>query len=281
MSKERIASLGSSIVQNLRTEAQAGNKAKWDRGMLYLEARQFFASDKLFGQWAQSYSEVDFGVEIDTSAVRGKLMMCCRLLSEDQFLEMGTGKAFELAKKNLWDRFPDQAQYLVSVAHAHGQRALRDMVKRVMAGERFVEPPPPELTLAEQVVQLTALLSVERGKYRFSEDEFFSPDPVVQARQLELLPHGNDYAQFFFGIADINVATPEEINETYRTLSRKYHPDRKGGSDVLMAAVNEVRESLLSIVDSLRQMREIKERNAERDNLRSQFAEMQAAARRS
>lgn len=48
-----------------------------------------------------------------------------------------------------------------------------------------------------------------------------------------------------FGIPDDMPATPLAVNETYRELARKFHPDVPGGSHEAMAQLNEARDAAL------------------------------------
>lgn len=234
----RLEELAIRINENLVQEANSSNELKWERALLYSEARSFFKSDKLFGQWRESYCTVNGALEHRN--VASKLIMSTVFLTKEQFIKMGYGNAAELMVKTAWKSFEPQMKELANHAHDYSQRKLRDAVQAVKVGVVNVYPEPTLPSPVDRIAQLKTELEILQHTYTHPET-FFHPEKYFSDLQKAELNKGNKYCLVFFGLP--STFTEEQLSSAYRALSLRYHPDRVGSGEV-MVLINRLRDHL-------------------------------------
>ncbi|MGL4518215.1 MAG: J domain-containing protein [Phocaeicola sp.] len=251
---DRLTSLMSSIIANIKNEEVNNNEHKWERAGFYQELRAMFPSNVLFGNWLKSSidspASQQIGESIDARQTITKMIACRECLTKEQFIFIGYTKAAELTSKYCWEAHPEQMTALVEQTHTMSKTVIRSWVKRIKEGEHFVAPPPRPKSTEEKLEEALITIGILKETYVFSEEEFFHPD--FKAAQIEQLEKCGAYASLFFGLpSNIVSHSPQEISSAYRRLSRKYHPDRHNQDESAMVVVNRINDFFRSRAEYL------------------------------
>lgn len=235
------------ILDNLNREELSANEIKWERAILYREARAYFKSDTQFGRWLESWC-TGAGTPDSKNTVH-KLLSIPDFLDRERFLQLGYAISAELIVKSAWKTYPEEMQELVNNAHNMSQRRVREAVREIQN-----KPPVSknvqsrtDSNLAEELELLRTQVSILSGNYQYSEESFFHPNESLKAMQIQQLNKDDDKSVFLlFGLGE--TFTREELNSAFRRISRQYHPDRGGTVEMfqLVSGLKEVLSGLAS-----------------------------------
>lgn len=239
----RLEEIVREIDTNLVSEDNGSNLHKWKRALLYKEARAINISDKIYGSWLKTYSTT--GGRLDSPNVRSKLLSCAKILTEEQFVRMGYARAAELMHKGAWALYPQQMKALADKAHLYSKPDVKNWVKSINSGEYFVEPEVTPKNVFQKLDDAEIRIGILEGTYEFSDIEFFNPEFIDN--QIAKLRSSERYAHllFKFPIDTVDISV-DQISESYRRLSMKYHPDRRDGSEKIMTLINSLRSMFLN-----------------------------------
>lgn len=253
-----MVSLNTLVLQlhaNLKDAANSANEYKWQRGLLYAEAKEHFKATKDFGNWLDEAFK-GHSIQPDAKSVRANLMAITQYLSKEEFLALGYTKAAELMNKTLWKKHPSRMSLLATRAVTMSQRDIRQAIKNikdeVAMGTYSAEPKSPIEQMAAMQAELERyriLESIRNSEYSGS-DKFLSDVPEYRQAQYTQLQDCPKYALAFFGLAGLSVSeiTEDVVKKAYRKLANQYHPD-KGGLDSDMVII---KNTATFIIDSIR-----------------------------
>lgn len=236
------------IIDNLNREELSANEVKWERAILYLEARSYFKSNIQFGRWLESCC-TGAGTSDSKNTVH-KLLSIPDFIERDQFLQLGYAISAELIVKTAWKTYPEEMQELVSNAHHMSQRQVREAVREIQNKPPVLKKVQSrtDLNLTEELELLRTQVSILSGNYQYSEESFFHPDESLKDMQIQQLNKDDDKSVFLlFGLGE--TFTREELNSAFRRSSRQYHPDR-GGTVEMFQLVSGLKEVMLGLASN-------------------------------
>lgn len=235
------------ILDNLNREELSANEIKWERAILYREAREHFPSNTRFSEWLDGIGTA--GGTIDSKNTVHKLLSIPDFIERDQFLRIGYTISAELIVKTAWKDYPEEMQELANNAHSMSKMQVREAVREIQN-----KPPVSknvqsrtDSNLAEELELLRTQVSILSGNYQYSEGSFFHPNESLKAMQIQQLNKDDDKSVFLlFGLGE--TFTREELNSAFRRISRQYHPDTGGTVEMfqLVSGLKEVLSGLTS-----------------------------------
>lgn len=240
---QRLTEIEQELNNLFNAEVSCANEYKWNRALLYKEAKDMFPSKPQFGQWLRGFHSTAGGGK-DSENVVTKLILCCMFLSKEEFISLGYAKSAELMNVTMWNKHFHSMKHLVSIGSDMTKMEIRDALKSIKSGEELVQPKPKPLSDKQRAIRFEKLFLTSQDEL-LDGDEFFDSDPAVANFQVKQLRKSINYCVAFFGLPPN--FTSDHLSKAYKKASLKYHPDR-GGSSELQTVVGEVKTTLENLL---------------------------------